>query len=142
MITSLLFSTVVFFSQPASTSRQFTVGHYKFEIETYAADPRDCCSLPAGGPPKFVRIKSTYKGEVMCVPRSALATLANVKSIRYKSGTDNLKLIFVGGETSTLYTSVLTIRNGYVMHVLVTDGEFPKAVRTEITYTNSILPES
>lgn len=144
MIFTLLFSSIVVFTPPAADIRQIVAGNYRFEIGTYMADPRDYCSLALKevGTPQVIRLKGYYKGEEMCLPRSAYVDLADVNSVRYKAGPANFKLIFHGGETSTSYTTVLTFRNGEIERVLETDGEFPKEHRTEIIYTNLVPPDS
>lgn len=145
MIFTLLFSTLLLPFQPASPGREFVAGHYKFKIETYTLEPKDCCSVALeefGKPPNVVRITGWYKGEDMCVSRSAQALLYDVKSVRYKAGPTSLKLIFEQGETHFHETAVFTFRNGDLNHVLKTSSEFPKEHRTEIIYTNLAPPES
>jgi len=145
MIFTLLFSTLFLSFEPASPSREFVAGHYKFTFEAYTLDPKDCCSVALeefGKPPNVIRITGWYKGEDMCVSRSAQALLYDVKSVRYKAGPTSFKLIFEQGETDSHETAVFTFRNGELNHVLQTSAEFPKEHRTEIIYTNLAPPES
>ncbi len=145
MIFTLLFSTLPLPFQTGNLSRQVVAGHYRFEIETYTLDRKDCCSVALeefGKPPNVIRITGWYKGEDMCVSRSAQALLYDVKSVRYKAGPTSFKLIFEQGETDSHETAVFTFRNGELNHVLQTSTEFPKEHRTEIIYTNLAPPEA